>query len=199
MQFMGKDNVPFHTVIFPATLLGTGQPWTMMRSISVTEYLNYEGSQFSKSRGTGVLSKPSFQHFRLGRAPEHSTKRVTYTVLICIGVFGNDITDTSIPVDVWRYYLLANRPESDDTDFKWSDLQARNNGELLANLGNFVNRVLQFTASKARCVVHSHCQQATLTDDATLRMACSLGHCCTARAGSVAWFPIAQFQARPMV
>ena len=55
VQFMGKDNVPFHTVIFPATLLGTGQPWTMMRSISVTEYLNYEGTQFSKSRGTGAL------------------------------------------------------------------------------------------------------------------------------------------------
>jgi len=53
-------------------------------------------------------------------------------------------------VDVWRYYLLANRPETDDTDFKWSDLQARNNGELLANLGNFVNRVLQFTASNSK-------------------------------------------------
>ena len=68
------------------------------------------------------------------------------------GVFGNDIIDTNIPVDVWRYYLLSNRPETDDTDFKWSDLQARNNGELLANLGNFVNRVLQFTASKTKCV-----------------------------------------------
>jgi hypothetical protein len=54
VQFMGKDNVPFHTVIFPATLLGTGQPWTLMRSISVTEYLNYEGGKFSKSRGTGA-------------------------------------------------------------------------------------------------------------------------------------------------
>ena len=53
-------------------------------------------------------------------------------------------------MDVWRYYLLSNRPETDDTDFKWSDLQARNNGELLANLGNFVNRVLQFTASKSK-------------------------------------------------
>jgi methionyl-tRNA synthetase len=70
-----------------------------------------------------------------------------------VGVFGNDIMDTNIPVDVWRYYLLSNRPETDDTDFKWSDLQARNNGELLANLGNFVNRVLQFTASKAKCVL----------------------------------------------
>lgn len=53
VQFMGKDNVPFHTVIFPATMLGTRQKWTLMRNISVTEYLNYEGAQFSKSRGTG--------------------------------------------------------------------------------------------------------------------------------------------------
>ena len=47
--------MPFHTVIFPATLLGSGRPWTMMSSISVTEYLNYEGGKFSKSRGTGVF------------------------------------------------------------------------------------------------------------------------------------------------
>lgn len=114
VQFMGKDNVPFHTVIFPATLLGTGQPWTMMRSISVTEYLNYEGGKFSKSRGTGV--------------------------------FGNQAKDTGIPVEVWRYYLLANRPEQSDTDFKWADLAAKNNSELMANLGNFVNRALMFVS-----------------------------------------------------
>ena len=54
-------------------------------------------------------------------------------------------------MDVWRYYLLSNRPEASDTDFKWSDLQSRNNGELLANLGNFVNRVLKFTESKNMC------------------------------------------------
>ena len=53
VQFMGKDNVPFHTVIFPASLLGTRQPWTLMKSISVTEYLNYEDGKFSKSRGVG--------------------------------------------------------------------------------------------------------------------------------------------------
>jgi methionyl-tRNA synthetase len=56
VQFMGKDNVPFHTVIFPATMLGTAQKWTLMHSISVTEYLNYEGTQFSKSRGTGAIT-----------------------------------------------------------------------------------------------------------------------------------------------
>jgi methionyl-tRNA synthetase len=56
VQFMGKDNVPFHTVIFPASLIGSGKPWTMMKSISVTEYLNYEGGKFSKSRGTGAAA-----------------------------------------------------------------------------------------------------------------------------------------------
>lgn len=55
VQFMGKDNVPFHTVTFPSTLLGTGEPWTMLHHISTTEYLNYETGKFSKSRGIGVF------------------------------------------------------------------------------------------------------------------------------------------------
>ncbi|XVF65270.1 hypothetical protein PTKIN_Ptkin09bG0234000 [Pterospermum kingtungense] len=113
-QFMGKDNVPFHTVMFPSTLLGTGENWTLMKSISVTEYLNYEAGKFSKTKG--------------------------------IGVFGNDVMDTKIPVEVWRYYLLTNRPEVSDTLFTWDDLQAKLNNELLSNLGNFVNRVLSFVA-----------------------------------------------------
>lgn len=116
-QFMGKDNVPFHTVMFPSTLLGTGQNWTLMKTISVTEYLNYEAGKFSKSKG--------------------------------VGVFGNDAKDTNIPVEVWRYYLLTNRPEVSDTLFTWSDLQAKLNTELLNNLGNFVNRVLSFIAKPA--------------------------------------------------
>ncbi|CAL9225204.1 unnamed protein product [Arabidopsis halleri] len=113
-QFMGKDNVPFHTVMFPSTQLGTGENWTLMKTISVTEYLNYEDGKFSKSKG--------------------------------VGVFGNDVKDTNIPVEVWRYYLLTNRPEVSDTSFSWTDLQAKLNGELLNNLGNFVNRVLSFIA-----------------------------------------------------
>ncbi|KAJ0960882.1 hypothetical protein J5N97_001232 [Dioscorea zingiberensis] len=113
-QFMGKDNVPFHTVMFPSTLLGTGENWTMMKTISVTEYLNYESGKFSKSKG--------------------------------IGVFGNDAKDTKIPAEVWRYYLLTNRPEVSDTLFTWADLQAKLNSELLNNLGNFINRVLSFVA-----------------------------------------------------
>ncbi|CAL4938253.1 unnamed protein product [Urochloa decumbens] len=116
-QFMGKDNVPFHTIMFPSTLLGTGEKWTMMKTISVTEYLNYEAGKFSKSKG--------------------------------IGVFGNDAEDTNIPPEVWRYYLLTNRPEASDTLFTWADLQAKLNSELLNNLGNFINRVLSFVAKPA--------------------------------------------------
>ncbi|XP_031483843.1 probable methionine--tRNA ligase [Nymphaea colorata] len=113
-QFMGKDNVPFHTVMFPSTLLGTGERWTLMKTISVTEYLNYEAGKFSKSKG--------------------------------MGVFGNDAKSTNIPVEVWRYYLLTNRPEVSDTLFTWKDLQAKQNSELLKNLGNFIHRVLSFIA-----------------------------------------------------
>jgi methionyl-tRNA synthetase len=52
---MGKDNIPFHTVIFPSSLIGSQQPWTMLEQISTTEYLNYEDGKFSKSRGIGVF------------------------------------------------------------------------------------------------------------------------------------------------
>lgn len=54
-QFMGKDNVPFHTVLFPGTLLGSGDKWTMLHHISTTEYLNYENGKFSKSEGRGIF------------------------------------------------------------------------------------------------------------------------------------------------
>ncbi len=54
-QFIGKDNIPFHTVIFPSSLLATGEAWTMLHHMSSTEYLNYEGGKFSKSRGIGVF------------------------------------------------------------------------------------------------------------------------------------------------
>ena len=54
-QFIGKDNIPFHTVVFPSSLLGSGEKWTMLHHMSSTEYLNYESGKFSKSRGVGVF------------------------------------------------------------------------------------------------------------------------------------------------
>eukprot|EP01097_Dermamoeba_algensis_P012060 TRINITY_DN963_c0_g1_i1.p1 TRINITY_DN963_c0_g1~~TRINITY_DN963_c0_g1_i1.p1 ORF type:complete len:744 (-),score=226.90 TRINITY_DN963_c0_g1_i1:66-2297(-) len=60
-QFMGKDNIPFHTVMFPSCLLGTGDPYTLLKTISTTEYLNYEGGKFSKSRNTGVFGNDAIK------------------------------------------------------------------------------------------------------------------------------------------
>ena len=121
-QFMGKDNITFHSVIFPCSLLGTKDPYTMLHHIATTEFLNYEidektgkPKKFSKSNNTGV--------------------------------FGDNAIETGIPSEVWRYYLLINRPESQDTIFLWNDFLAKNNNELLANLGNFSNRILKFVSS----------------------------------------------------
>lgn len=75
VQFMGKDNVPFHTVIFPTTLMGTRDPWTMMKKISVTEYLNYESGKFSKSRGVGILQKTRIVAILLSRRVWRQCKR----------------------------------------------------------------------------------------------------------------------------
>ena len=121
-QFMGKDNVVFHSVIFPGTLLGTGEPWTLVKTFSTTEFLNMEGGKFSKSQGTGV--------------------------------FGDDVIklekDYGVPVDVWRYYLLANRPENSDSTFSWKDFQERTNNELIATFANLVHRTIHFS--------YKHCQ-----------------------------------------
>lgn len=111
-QFMAKDNIPFHTVIFPASLIGTGKNWTLLHHINATEYLNYENTKFSKSRN--------------------------------IGIFGNDVKDTGIHIDLWRFYLLANRPERNDSQFAWDDFIEKVNSEFTDNIGNMVNRTLVY-------------------------------------------------------
>ncbi|ABN64376.1 methionyl tRNA synthetase [Scheffersomyces stipitis CBS 6054] len=120
-QFMGKDNVPFHTVVFPASQIGTRDVWTKLHHLSTTEYLQYENGKFSKSRG--------------------------------VGVFGNSAKDTGIPASVWRYYLASVRPETSDSQFSWEEFVTKNNSELLANLGNFVNRIVKFVIAKYNGVI----------------------------------------------
>lgn len=120
-QFMGKDNVPFHTVVFPSSEIGTKEKWTMLHHLNTTEYLQYEDGKFSKSRG--------------------------------VGVFGNNAKDTGISPSVWRYYLASVRPESSDSHFSWKEFVTKNNSELLANLGNFVNRLVKFAIAKYNGVV----------------------------------------------
>lgn len=87
----------------------------------VSEYLQYEGDKFSKSKN--------------------------------IGVFGQNARSTGVQASVWRYYLLQNRPETSDSEFTWDDFVAKNNSELLNNLGNFVNRMLKFVNAKYASVL----------------------------------------------
>ncbi len=112
VQFMGKDNIPFHTILFPSFLIGAKDDYTLMDSIDVNEYMNYESGKFSKSRGEGV--------------------------------FGDDAKESGIPADVWRYYIMINRPEKADTVFTWGDFQEKLNTELVGNLGNLINRTVVF-------------------------------------------------------
>ena len=115
--FQGKDNIVFHTVVWPAILLGygdggevgAGAPIHLPDDVFATEYLTMEGNQFSTSRG-------------------HS-------------IYLRDFLDRYDP-DPLRYYLIAASPETQDTDFTWADFVRRNNDELLANWGNLVNRTL---------------------------------------------------------
>lgn len=123
-QFMAKDNIPFHTILFPGSLLGTQNEWTLLHHINSTEYLNYEDKKFSKSNSTGV--------------------------------FGDDAMSTQIPADVWRYYLLINRPETADTTFTWDDFQEKLNNELVANIGNLVNRTTTFISRQCEGVITKH-------------------------------------------
>lgn len=120
-QFMGKDNVSFHLIIFPATQIGTKDGWTKNHHIDTTEYLQYEGGKFSKSEK--------------------------------IGVFGDMAKETGISASVWRYYLVSVRPETSDSQFSWEELVRVHNSELLANLGNFVNRLVKFVNKNYNGVV----------------------------------------------
>ncbi|WP_415947424.1 methionine--tRNA ligase [Streptomyces sp. KLOTTS4A1] len=114
-QFMGKDNVPFHSVMFPATELGTREPWTMVHQLKGFNWLNYYGGKFSTSQKRGVFT---------GQALE------------------------ILPADYWRYFMIANAPESDDSSFTWEHFAATVNKDLADTLGNFVNRVLSFSRKR---------------------------------------------------
>ncbi len=114
-QFMAKDNLPFHTIMWPATILGTREPWKMADYIKGFNWLNYYGGKFSTSSKRGVF---------LDQALEIA------------------------PADYWRYMLMASAPESSDSAFTWEQFQTKVNKELADNFGNFINRILKFTASR---------------------------------------------------
>ncbi|MFG3198132.1 methionine--tRNA ligase [Streptomyces sp. NPDC048208] len=114
-QFMAKDNVPFHTVMFPATELGVREPWKKVDYVKAFNWLTYYGGKFSTSQKRGVFTDQAL-----------------------------DI----LPADYWRYFLIANAPESDDSSFTWEHFTATVNKDLADTLGNFVNRVLSFSKKR---------------------------------------------------
>jgi methionyl-tRNA synthetase len=114
-QFMGKDNVPFHTVGFPVTLMGADPKWHLVDRIKGFNWLNYDGGKFSTSQHRGVFMDSALE---------------------------------ILPADYWRYYLMANAPESSDTNFTWEHFQSVVNKDLADVLGNFVNRITKYCVAK---------------------------------------------------
>ncbi len=117
VAFIGKDNIVFHCIVFPAMLMAWNdfrkEHYVLPENVPANEFLNFEGQKFSKSRGWGIDVADFLKFF---------------------------------PADTLRYTLAINLPESRDSDFYWKDFQARTNNELADILGNFVNRTFAFAA-----------------------------------------------------
>ena len=129
VQFMGKDNVPFHTVGFPCTLIGVNErlgpdgawtpasntPWKLVDRLKGFNWLDYYGGRFSTSQQRGVFMDQALE---------------------------------LLPPDYWRWWIIANAPEGSDASFVWEQFQAQINADLADVFGNFVNRILRFTESR---------------------------------------------------
>jgi methionyl-tRNA synthetase len=111
LYFIGKDNIPFHTIIFPALLLASHEDYNLPWNVSATEFLQYKGEAFSKSRRIGVWIDEALELF---------------------------------PADCWRYFVIATRPETKDTNFSWELFIEKVNADLNDTFGNFIHRTLTF-------------------------------------------------------
>jgi methionyl-tRNA synthetase len=133
LHFIGKDNIVFHCIIFPAMLKAEGS-YILPENVPANEFLNLEGDKISTSRNWAV-----WLHEYLGEFP------------------GKE--------DVLKYALTANAPETKDNDFTWKDFQARNNNELVAILGNFVNRAMVLTEKYFNGIVPERGQTSQYDED----------------------------------
>jgi methionyl-tRNA synthetase len=129
LHFIGKDNIVFHCIVFPAVLKAEGS-YILPDNVPANEFLNLEGDKISTSRNWAVWLHEYLEDFP-GKQ------------------------------DVLRYVLTANAPETKDNDFTWKDFQARNNNELVAIFGNFINRALVLTQKYYEGIVPS---LGTMTD-----------------------------------
>ncbi len=115
LYFVGKDNIPFHTIILPALLLASGENYNLPWNVSATEYLQFKGEKASKSQRIGIWIDEALEMF---------------------------------PVDYWRFFLMATRPESKDTNFSWDLFAEKINSDLNDTFGNFVHRTLTFITAQ---------------------------------------------------
>jgi len=120
VHFIGKDNIVFHTLMFPAILLAWNEGrhrdlYNLADNVPASEFMNFEGRKFSKSRNYAVYLGEFLDKF---------------------------------PADTLRYSIAMNYPENKDTDFSWQDFQNRTNGELADTLGNFIKRSIDFTNAR---------------------------------------------------
>jgi methionyl-tRNA synthetase len=111
LYFVGKDNIPFHTIILPALLLASGEGYNLPWNVSATEFLQFKGEKASKSRRIGIWIDEALELF---------------------------------PVDYWRFFLVATRPEAKDTNFSWDFFIEKVNADLNDTFGNFIHRTLTF-------------------------------------------------------
>jgi methionyl-tRNA synthetase len=118
--FIGKDNIPFHTIILPALLLASGENYNLPWNVSATEFLQFKGEKASKSQKVGIWIDEALELF---------------------------------PADYWRYFLMATRPETKDSNFSWELFIEKVNADLNDTFGNFVHRTLTFINSKFDSVI----------------------------------------------
>jgi methionyl-tRNA synthetase len=111
LYFVGKDNIPFHTIILPALLLASGEGYNLPWNVSATEFLQFKGEKASKSQRIGIWIDEALELF---------------------------------PVDYWRFFLIATRPEVKDTNFSWDFFLEKINADLNDTFGNFIHRSLTF-------------------------------------------------------
>ena len=131
IHFIGKDNVVFHTLMFPAILMAWNEGrkegiYSLADNVPASEFMNFEGRKFSKSRNYAVYLGEFLDRF---------------------------------PADTLRYTIAMNYPENKDSDFSWSDFQNRTNGELADTLGNFIKRSIDFTNVKFNGAIPYECSE----------------------------------------
>jgi methionyl-tRNA synthetase len=114
LYFVGKDNIPFHTIILPALLLASGENYNLPWNVSATEFLQFKGEKASKSLRIGIWIDEALELF---------------------------------PVDYWRFFLIATRPETKDSNFSWEFFIEKINADLNDTFGNFIHRTLTFVNS----------------------------------------------------